>query len=163
MDFVDKRIRLIKFLLGHGSDPNIKAGKYGFPLQSVCINEHGIERVEFLLTECPAIDINAQGGIFGSALQAAASVSRPGFRGEWNTVKLVRLLLERGADPNMRGGKYGSAVNAVVVKGCWDTVDVLLAAGAKPDCQLLSEPNEEWLRQVLEEDGSDTVARYKVF
>ncbi|KAH6632799.1 ankyrin repeat-containing domain protein [Chaetomium tenue] len=152
----------IKFLIRHGADPNIMAGNYGFLLQLACAKSE-FETIEFLLTECPAINVNAEGGIFGFALQAAASSDTVYYRSERETVKLVRVLLERGADPNLRGGRYGSALNAAVLRGFWDTVDVLLAAGAKPDCKLLSEPDEEWLEQVRERDGSHAVARYKKF
>lgn len=154
--------RLIRFLIRHGADPNVITGEHGFFLQLACA-KRSFPAIEVLLTECPAVDVNAQGGVFGSALQAAVSGGAPGSRDERRSVHLVRLLLERGADPNLRGGRYGSALNAAVVKGFWDTVDVLLAAGAKPDCKLLSEPNDEWLEQVRERDGSDAVARYKVF
>lgn len=66
---------------------------------------------------------------------------------------------------NARGGKYGSALNAAVVAGNWDTVEVLLDAGATPDCHILSEPDEEWLQRVLEDKDYDQggVERYRKF
>lgn len=44
--------------------------------------------------------INARGGRYGNALQAAS------FRGHENVVK---MLLDAGADVNTQGGKYGNA------------------------------------------------------
>ncbi len=46
-------------------------------------------------------DVNAQGGVYGNALQAASH----GGHGE-----IVRQLLERGADVNAQGGHYGNAL-----------------------------------------------------
>jgi len=70
-----------------------------------------------------------------------------------------------GAEVNIRGGKYGSALNAAVVNGLWHNVEVLLAAGATPDCRLMATPDEDWLRTVVEteEDGEGAVERYRVF
>ncbi|KAJ7603437.1 ankyrin repeat-containing domain protein [Mycena polygramma] len=78
-----------------------------------------IEGVSFLLEH--GADVNAAGGYFGSALQAAAA------RGNVDT---VRLLLEHGTDVNAAGGTYGSALQAAVVNGNVDIVHVLLDRGA---------------------------------
>ena len=48
-------------------------------------------------------DVNAQGGQYGNALQAA---SQGGFR------EIVLLLLANGADVNAQGGEYGNALQA---------------------------------------------------
>jgi ankyrin repeat protein len=150
----DERIR---FLLDRGADVNIRAGKYGFPLQSACCSyrHDATDIVEFLLTDCPGIDVNAQGGMFGSALQAAAYHGR---------ARMVEMLLDHGAHVNPpRGGKCGSPLNAAVIGGYWNIVKVLLAAGAAPDCHLLPEPDEEWLAQIGEEHGRGAAERYRVF
>jgi ankyrin repeat protein len=49
-------------------------------------------------------DVNAQGGHYGSALQAAS------FGGHENVVRM--LLVRHGADVNSQGGEYGSALHA---------------------------------------------------
>ncbi|CAJ0545089.1 Ff.00g085620.m01.CDS01 [Fusarium sp. VM40] len=150
----------IHFLLENGADVNLGAGIYGFPLQSaclsptdhvVCLNNHGLV---YLLENCADIDVNKTGGLFGTALQAAAYEGKT--RG-------LRLLLEKGANVNTRGGKYGSALNAAVVKGYWDLVDILLDSGAEADCYLFSKPDEEWLESVCKEDGHIAVKRYRNF
>jgi len=153
--FIRRKAR-VRFLVARGANINLKAGKYGFPLQSACTTSHRNEVVRFLLKTYPEIDVNAQGGMFGTALQAAAHRCEP---------PAIRLLLKRGADVNIRGGKYGSALNAAVVNGLWDNVEVLLAAGATPDCRLIATPDEDWLRAVVEteEDGEGAVERYRVF
>ncbi|KAK1246570.1 hypothetical protein MKX08_000372 [Trichoderma sp. CBMAI-0020] len=159
--------RRIRLLIRRGADPNLVAGEYGTALQTVCAlkldlspeskNAYpGAAASEFLLEICPGIDVNAHGGLFGSALQAAA------YSGQTPTVV---LLLNKGARINACGGKYGSALNAAVIAGNWDTVQILLDAGAVPDCHTLSEPDEEWLRSVLEDedDGQGAVERYRKF
>ncbi|GFP56049.1 putative ankyrin repeat protein L93 [Trichoderma asperellum] len=157
----------IRLLLRHGADPNLLIGEYGTPLQMACtansdllhesrIVYFGAPGAELLFETCPNINVNAQGGKYGSALQAAA------YSGQTASVS---LLLSKGAHVNARSGKYCSALNAAVIAGNWDIVQILLDAGAVPDCHILSEPNEEWLRCVLEDksDGQESVERYRKF
>ncbi len=150
----------VEFLLKCGANPNLSAGTYGFPLQAACArSEHSTFAdneigVRALLYECPDIDVNAVGGPFATALQAAASTGK---------TDSVKQLLEKGADVNMRGGRYHTALNAAVVRGYWNIVEVLLEAGADPDCRHLQEPDEQWLKGVREEDGRGAVERYRKF
>ena len=44
------------------------------------------------------IDVNAQGGEYGTALQAASTRGRK---------EIVEMLLDKGADVNAQGGRYG--------------------------------------------------------
>jgi len=66
-------------------------------------------------------DINAPGGFYGHALQAA---SVHGYIG------VVELLVERGADVNAKGGRYGDALQAACVRDHDLVVQMLLTAGA---------------------------------
>ncbi|CUS14582.1 unnamed protein product, partial [Tuber aestivum] len=68
-----------------------------------------------------AVNVNAQGGHYGNALQAAAKNG---------TEPIVRLLLERGADVNARGGYYGNALQAAAKNGTEPIVRLLLERGA---------------------------------
>ncbi|KAF4935424.1 putative ankyrin repeat protein [Colletotrichum fructicola] len=147
----------IRFFIKHGADVNLGSGPYGFPLQSACLaptnnptrlNTRGLV---YLLENCDNIDVNMTGGLFGTALQAAAYTGKG---------KAVKLLLQKGADVNIRGGKYRSALNAAVIKGYWGVVETLLDAGAEPDCHRPPEHNEEWLDGVGKEDGRSAVERY---
>ncbi|KAF7328224.1 Pfs, NACHT and ankyrin domain protein [Mycena venus] len=52
-------------------------------------------------------DVNAVGGYYGNALQAASG------RGE---IEIARLLLEHGAEVNAQGGKYGDALQAALLR-----------------------------------------------
>jgi ankyrin repeat protein len=58
-------------------------------------------------------DVNAQGGQYGNALQAASDSGHE---------EIVQVLLERGADVNAQGGLYGNALQAASHSGCYNTV-----------------------------------------
>ncbi|KAL2126832.1 hypothetical protein VTI74DRAFT_150 [Chaetomium olivicolor] len=57
-------------------------------------------------------DANTQGGLYGTALQAAARNGED---------KIVAMLLEKGADVNAQGGLYGTALQAAV---CQDKEEI---------------------------------------
>jgi Ankyrin repeats (3 copies) len=65
--------------------------------------------------------MNAQGGEYGTALQAAA------FKGHGT---IVQLLIDRGGDVNARGGMYGGALQAAVMDGHHEIVSLLLETAA---------------------------------
>ena len=67
-------------------------------------------------------DVNAQGGRYPNALQAASS------RGH---EKVVQILLEKGADVNVQGGRYGNGLQAASDGGYEKVVQMLLEKGAK--------------------------------
>src|SRR6202035_4122505 len=54
------------------------------------------------------VDVNAQGGFYGNALQAASYSGHE---------VIVGLLLEKGADVNAQGGYYGNALQAASSEG----------------------------------------------
>ena len=66
-------------------------------------------------------DVNAQGGEYGNALQAA---SQGGHQ------EIVKLLLNNGADFNAQGGEYGNALQAASRGGHQEIVKLLLNNGA---------------------------------
>ncbi|KZL66078.1 hypothetical protein CI238_06213 [Colletotrichum incanum] len=66
-------------------------------------------------------DVNAEGGYYGNALQAAS------FRGHQD---IVQLLLDKGADVNAEGGNYGNALQAASYRGHQEIVQLLLDKGA---------------------------------
>ena len=66
-------------------------------------------------------NINAQGGEYGNALQAAS------YRGH---EKVVQILLDKGADINAQGGRYGNALQAASYRGDENVVRLLLNHGA---------------------------------
>ncbi|KAF7516056.1 hypothetical protein PCG10_002500 [Penicillium crustosum] len=71
-------------------------------------------------------DINAQGGEYGNALQAAAWHGSP---------ETVQILLGAGADVNAQGGQYGNALQAAGLDRSPEKVQMLLGAGADINAQ----------------------------
>ncbi|KAJ4859640.1 ankyrin repeats (3 copies) domain-containing protein [Trichoderma breve] len=155
---------LLQLLLGHGAELNLVDDKRGTALHYVLslvqdsslsyrwqdgFETWWIGRILFLLDHGADANLNL-------ALQAAA------YSGQ---LKTVQLLLRRKDHIiyNERHGKYGSALNAAVIRANWDILDVLLEAGAKPDCHMLQEPDEEFLARIREEHGWAAEERYKKF
>ncbi|KAL8366135.1 hypothetical protein RB595_004758 [Gaeumannomyces hyphopodioides] len=66
-------------------------------------------------------DVNARGGLYGNALQAA---SRKGH------TETARLLVDKGADINARGGVYDNALQAASREGHTETARLLVNKGA---------------------------------
>lgn len=163
----------IRLLLELGADVNLAGGIYGLPLQAACAAEPLIPKgyhappaytsldslghgAITLLTakDCQRIDVNAQSGMFGTALQAAA------FSGQ---TRSIRMLLERGAKISISGGKYGNALNAAVIRGHWDIVDIFLEKGREQSCQFIENGDEVWLGQIRQENGEGAVQRWEAF
>ena len=71
-------------------------------------------------------DVNAQGGEYGNALQAASH------RGH---EKVMQLLLENGADVNAEDGEFGNALYEASYKGLEKVVKLLLENGADVNAQ----------------------------
>jgi ankyrin repeat protein len=71
-------------------------------------------------------EINAVGGSYGNALQAAC------IRGN---EAIAKLLLEKGADLNAQGGPFGNALQAACFMGNEAVVKLLLEKGADPNAQ----------------------------
>ncbi len=67
------------------------------------------------------IDVNAQGGRYGTALAAAAYN---------DNINIVKLLIEAGADVNAHGGVYGTPLVAGSWNGSIGAMKLLLEAGA---------------------------------
>jgi hypothetical protein len=83
-----------------------------------------IEPVRQLLGK--GADVNAQGGYYGTALQAA---SVDGYS------QIIQLLLENGADVNIQGGFHGTALQAASGRGHSQIVQQLLENGADVNAQ----------------------------
>jgi hypothetical protein len=71
-------------------------------------------------------DVNAQGGLYGTALQAASCGGHDG---------VVQRLLENGADVNSRGGLHGTALQAASTWGHDGVVQRRLENGADVNAQ----------------------------
>ena len=94
------QVNAVKFLLRNGVTPNVQVENGVAALHAAAFTpEDDIQIVELLLNA--GADVNIHGGLFGSALQAAAMSGK---------AKAVRLLLEHGALPNYARGTYGTAL-----------------------------------------------------
>ncbi|SLM37407.1 P-loop containing nucleoside triphosphate hydrolase [Lasallia pustulata] len=82
------------------------------------------ELVQLLLKN--GVDVNAQGGKYGSALQAASCGGHD---------SVVQLLLKNGADVNAQGGYYGNALQAASLDGHESVVQLLLKNKADVNAQ----------------------------
>ncbi len=71
-------------------------------------------------------DVNAQGGEYGNALQAASSRGHD---------QVVQILLEKGVDINAQGDYYGNALQVASFRGHTQVVQMLLEKGAKVNAQ----------------------------
>ncbi|KAF7972864.1 hypothetical protein HWV62_16906 [Athelia sp. TMB] len=72
------------------------------------------------------VDVNAQGGNYGTALHAASSA---GHRG------VAQLLLDNGADINVQIGLYGTALQAASAGGHLQVVRLMLEKGADANAE----------------------------
>jgi ankyrin repeat protein len=82
-------------------------------MEDGCLVEHGA-------------DVNAQGGYYGSALQAAVTKGKG---------MIVRYLVVQGADVNAQGGRYGNSLYVAVNRGDKDIVRYLVEHGADFNAQ----------------------------
>jgi hypothetical protein len=123
------RAKIVRYLVENGADVNAQGGEYGNPLQAAATKN--LEIVRYLVENINAqggkwestssggnresrqivrvengADVNAQGGEYGSPLQAAAT----------KNVEIVRYLVEHGANINAQGGEYGNPLQAAATK-----------------------------------------------
>lgn len=98
---------------------NRKLAKVPAPLYYASLN--GLIEIVGLIVLEADVDVNAQGGDYGSALQAASA------RGH---EKIVLLLLDKGAEINAQGGGYGSALQAASARGHKKILELLISKGA---------------------------------
>jgi ankyrin repeat protein len=93
------------------------------PLYHACFNTN-LDTAKLLLNT--KAEVNAQGGDFGNALQAAS------YKGH---EPIVKLLLKSGADVNARGGVFDHALNAASSRDHEPVLKLLLSSGADVNAQ----------------------------
>ncbi|KAJ6047297.1 uncharacterized protein N7446_007574 [Penicillium canescens] len=114
----------VQFLLAvNKTDVNTADNTTAYPLMWASLNGH--DKIGQMLLEHGA-NINAQGGEYGTALQAACA-------GGYD--KIIQMLLEHGADVNAQGGKYGNALQAACAGGYDKFAQMLLEHGADVNAQ----------------------------
>jgi ankyrin repeat protein len=153
---------ILDLLLNAGADPNIADNKRKLPLHYAAhfsndnivlallgrtanpnsVDENGTSALTRALCNGypPTIklladtvsDINTGGGIYSCPLEAAS---------RYCSSSIVRMILEKGANPNIRGGAYGSCLGALldrpfnqsVLKDDILCLELLLSYGADPN------------------------------
>ncbi|KAL8665977.1 MAG: hypothetical protein Q9168_007587 [Polycauliona sp. 1 TL-2023] len=109
----------VRLLLERGADPSLATGlKYQYPIIAAARCWQNEDEVQLLIDA--GADVNAQGGMWHTALQAAA------VDGEVTT---MRVLLDAGADMNAIGGIYGSALAAAYREGYYLCTGLLWKRG----------------------------------
>jgi hypothetical protein len=118
----------------------------------------GFSTITRLLLDAGA-DVNAQGGRYGNALQAAS---------EGGHKQIVKTLLDKGANVNAQGGLYSNALRAASLRGHEQVVKTLLNAGADVNAQggrygnalqAASEGGHERVVKTLLDTGADVNAQ----
>ncbi|KAF9065839.1 ankyrin repeat-containing domain protein [Rhodocollybia butyracea] len=104
--------------------PTLEADKIQPPLYYMAY-EGLTWMAEHLLSE-ETVDVNAQGGEYGNAIQPAAAQGNK---------DIVHILLEHKAEPNAQGGHFGNALQAAAAYGNQDIVQALLEHKADPNAQ----------------------------
>lgn len=134
------RAAAVGLLLRSGADVNAEVPYYGNALEAAA--RAGREDVARLLLTSGA-NIHARGGIYGSCLPAAARAGNVELVRLFLTLraeignslqsaawgghdKVVRLLLEHGADIDADGGDYGTALHAAKSQGHENVVELIL-------------------------------------
>ncbi|KAK2758412.1 nacht and ankyrin domain protein [Colletotrichum kahawae] len=115
---------ITKLLARRGADLNRLEGNDDMrrsPLQ-IAIAREDMKLIQALLDE--GVDVNADCGRFGTALQTASSLG---------LFQVIELLLKHGVIPNRKGGTYGHALQAAVTEGHYSTTQLLLESGAEID------------------------------
>ncbi|KAJ6126271.1 hypothetical protein N7471_010764 [Penicillium samsonianum] len=127
-----------------------------YPIIWASLNGH--DKATQMLLERGA-DVNAQGGFYGNAFQAACAGGHD---------KIAQMLLERGADVNAQGGSYGNAFQAACARGHDKIAQMLLERGADVNAQGGSYGNalqaacdrgHDKIAQMLLERGADVNAQ----
>ncbi|KAK7178124.1 hypothetical protein PSPO01_15822, partial [Paraphaeosphaeria sporulosa] len=117
----------------------------------------GHETIVKLLLDAGA-DVNAQGGEYGNALQAASDGGHEA---------VVKVLVDKGADINAQGGRYGKVLQAASYRGHETIVKLLLEKGADINAQgeeygdalqAASEGGHEAIVKLLVDKGADVNA-----
>lgn len=124
----------------------------------------GLNKVVAMLLD-KGVDVNASGGWYGNALQAALANGHN---------QVVQLLLENSADVNASGGYYGNALQAASFRGLDQVVLVQLLLGNGADVkasgglfghalQAASFRGHNQVVQLLLENGADVNASGGMF
>lgn len=169
---------IVSLLLEKGADPNLSGVWFwGCPLASA-VEQNRTEIVKMLLNR-EVIDINCRRVPFPASVSHSEDCKttwdteyREKVSGEsmvyiaaaYNSPEVLEVLLEAGADPNIEGGEFNTALQAACNQQKEDLVRLLLNSGADPNIQqcgrcdnalqqACSDGNEKIVRSLLEREA----------
>ncbi|KAK7022681.1 ankyrin repeat-containing domain protein [Favolaschia claudopus] len=161
---------IVNILLEKGADMNILGGEYGTALQAA-IAWVGLESdsttdsdttadsdstTDYPAESDPIAESDCTSGS-GSSVESDSTAELGYTAGSGSSAgvdSIVKLLLDAGADVNMRGGKYGSALKAAKVLGQQTILQMLLEAGAiSTDCDEQEEKATPILQMAIPNPG----------
>ncbi|TAQ87668.1 hypothetical protein B7494_g4027 [Chlorociboria aeruginascens] len=141
---------IVNLLLDHGADINLQHEKFGDALQVAAYR--GKEGIIDLLLKRGAY-IKSRGYRFGSPVQAAVVGQRDfdlarqilGGEADDEVLNCIELLLEYGAEIDVTGGEFGSALGAAAAIGALDVLEYLVQVGANIDvkCDVKGTPLQQ--------------------
>ena len=126
---ISGRIDIMRWLLDHGADANARNRASRTPLHIAAFAMHA-EAVQVLLEHSEVI-FNSQNGTGRTPLFDLLSRYRA--TPEKKIVNIVRLLLEHGADTNIRDYRHSTALHQASSHGWLEVSLLLLRYGAKVD------------------------------
>jgi ankyrin repeat protein len=121
-------MKTAKLLLDYGADKDLVRGRHGTPLQTAVVRIEP-EIVDLLLKN--EADVNKTGGIYFTALQAAAYRDPDG--------RMVQSLLDAEADMSLAGGRYGTPLHAAAASSSKDVAEKLLERGSPAEMKKTSD------------------------
>ncbi|KAL9622121.1 MAG: hypothetical protein Q9160_003464 [Pyrenula sp. 1 TL-2023] len=108
---------VVKWLEAQGQSFSVRGGRFGFPLQAAIAGDHG-DIAALIIGRC---DVGQKGGVFGTALNAAAAISTP---------EIVELLLDEGADVTATNQAGLTALHQASKRNDSKVIEQLLNNGA---------------------------------
>ncbi|MCJ1466599.1 hypothetical protein MMC07_005219 [Pseudocyphellaria aurata] len=137
------RTDMVSLLLERGADPNLSGSWFwGCPLASAV--EQNQEEIVNMLLNHGEVDVNCRRVPSQSEIEITTTadesdieliknVSRESMvyiATAYDCPRVLKILLEAGADPNMEGGEYNTALQAACFYGFTWAVKMLIAAGS---------------------------------
>jgi hypothetical protein len=135
---------------------DLKLGKETGPLYAVSLK--GLPHLVKRLLGAGS-NVNAQGGYYGNALQAACAFESDETQSIFNNEPVIQLLLEAGANVNAQGGEFSNALQlAAGLAKKENIVKVLLEAGADVNAQ--GGPYGGALQAAARNSGNEKTVKY---
>jgi ankyrin repeat protein len=108
-----------RLLLAHRASPSVIAGPYHSVIQAAA-SSGNVATMKLILEADPHLDVNLQGGEYGSPLHAAAMQTDS---------RCLKMLLEKGARADIVTGEHGSVIQLAAFTGCNRNVKILIEHG----------------------------------